>query len=176
MRKVFKRPSPAMIVAMVALFAAVGGSAYAAKAITYKTLDKDARNKVLPVSKAKTTTECDPTNTTYVDCGTVNIKQSEQFPRRTMIVVDGTFSTNGNASRGECRLELDNTGAAVNNAFAKLGDSNGGVHPTNYHAGWGLNTITAPLGGNHAYSVKCNEQAGNIKYHDIQISAIGIRG
>lgn len=176
MRKLLsKRPSPAMIVAMVALVAALGGTAYAAKAITYKMLDKDARNKVLPVGKAKTTGECDPVDSNYVDCGSVTIKQSEAFPRRTMIVADGTFSTNGASSRGECRLEVDNSGTPVNNAFAKLGDAQG-EHVPNYHAGWGLNTITSPLGGARTYSVKCNEQEGNIKYHDIQISAIGIRG
>jgi hypothetical protein len=174
MSKLFKRrPSPAMIVATVALIAAAGGTAYAAKAITYKNLDKDARNKVLPVSKARTTSECDPTTTTYVDCGTVTIKQSQQFPRRTLIVADGTFSTDGNGARGECRLEVD--GALVNNAFAKLGD-NTGVHTNDYHAGWGLNTITSPLGGSHSYSVKCNEQESDIKFHDVQLSAIGVRG
>jgi hypothetical protein len=173
MRKLFsKRPSPAMVVAMIALIAAAGGTAYAA-AITYKNLDKDARNKVLPIGKAKTTSECDPIDTNYVDCGSVTLKQSEQFPRKTMIVVDGTFSTNATSSRGECRIEVD--GALVNNAFAKLGD-NQGYHVPDFHAGWGLNTITAPLGGSHTYSVKCNEQAGGIKFHDIQISAIGIRG
>ena len=175
MKKLFKkRPSPAMIVAMVALFAAVGGTAYAA-AITYKQLDKDARNKVLPVGKAKTTSECDPVDTNYVDCGSVTLKQSEAFPRKTMIVVDGTFSTNASSSRGECRIEVDSSGSPVNNAFAKLGDTQGHAVP-DYHAGWGLNTITSPLGGSHTYSVKCNEQAGGMKFHDIQISAIGIRG
>ena len=176
MRKLFsKHPSPSMILAMIALIAAAGGTAYAATKITYKGLDKDARNKVLPIGKAKTTGECDPVDANYVDCGSVKIKQSEAFPRKTMIVADGTFSTNGASSRGECRLEVDNSGAAVNNAFAKLGDTEGHAVP-NYHAGWGLNTITAPLGGARTYSVKCNEQEGNIKYHDIQISAIGIRG
>ena len=176
MRKLFsKRPSPAMIVAMVALIAAMGGTAYAAKKITFKGLDKDARNKVLPVSKSKTTPQCDPVDTNYADCGTVTIKQSQAFPRRTMIVVDGTFSTDGDGARGECRLVVDNAATPVNNAFAKLG-ANAGVHEPDYHAGFGLNTITAPLGGTHTYSVKCNEQETDIKFHDIQISAIGIRG
>lgn len=176
MRKLFaKRPSPAMIVAMVALIAAVGGTAYAATKITYKTLDKDARNKVLPIGKSKTTSECDPTSTDYLDCGTLTLKQSQEFPRRTMIVVDGTFSTDGTGARGECRLVVDNASTPVNNAFVKLGD-NSGVHTNDYHAGFGLNTITSPLGGSHTYSVKCNEQETDIKFHDIQLSVIGIRG
>ena len=55
MRKLkLRRPSPAMIVGMVALIAALGGTAYAAKKITYKGLDKDARLKVLPFSKSQT--------------------------------------------------------------------------------------------------------------------------
>jgi hypothetical protein len=173
MRKLIsKRPSPAMIVAVVALVAALGGTAFAA-AIGYKQLSKDARNKVLPVGKSRTVTTCDPVDTNYVDCGTVTLKHSEAFPRKTMLVVDGTFSTDGTSSRGECRLEVD--GTLVNNAFAKLGDTSG-VHVPDYHAGWGLNTITSPLGGSHTYSVKCNEQESDIKFHDVQLSAITIRG
>ena len=110
MRKLkLRRPSPAMIVAMVALIAAVGGTAYAAAKITYKGLDKDARLKVLPFSKTATGTNCDPTAAgTYVDCATVNVDGSTGFPRKYYISFDGNFEGIGGDARGDCRLEADN--------------------------------------------------------------------
>ena len=98
-----------MIVAMVALIAAVGGTAYAAKKITYKGLDKEARLKVLPFSKTATGTNCNPTAAgTYVDCATVNVDGSTGFPRKYYIAFTGTFDGVGGVSRGDCRLEADN--------------------------------------------------------------------
>ena len=104
-----RRPTPAMIVAMVALIAAVGGTAYAAAKITYKGLDKEARLKVLPFSKTATGTNCNPTVAgTYVDCATVNVDGSTGFPRKYYIAFTGTFDGIGGVSRGDCRLEADN--------------------------------------------------------------------
>lgn len=83
------------------------------KKVTYKGLDKDARNKVLPISAHKSiTVDCEPTSATYVDCAAVTLNQSTGFPRRAMIVVDGTFTTEPAGGRGECRLELDNAPSA----------------------------------------------------------------
>ena len=84
MSKLFsKRPSPALIVAMVALIAALGGGAYAAtqKKVEYKGLSKEARLKVLPFSKTATGTDCNPTAAaTYTDCATVSVDGSTGFP------------------------------------------------------------------------------------------------
>ncbi len=86
MSKLFRkgRPSPAMIVGIVALIAAMGGGAYAAtaKKVEYKGLSKDARLKVLPFSKTLTGTSCNPTApATFTDCATVNVDGSTGFPR-----------------------------------------------------------------------------------------------
>jgi hypothetical protein len=133
MRKLFTkgRPSPAMIVAIIALVAGLGGGAYAAKSkkVTYKGLDKDARNKVLPIGATEAiSADCDPTSATYLQCADVSITQSQAFPRKTLVQVDGTFVTAAGGGRGECRIEVDN----------------------------------APVTG--------------IRIHDLQLSAIGIRG
>jgi hypothetical protein len=181
MRKFLKgRPSPAMVVAMIALIAGLGGGAYAAttkKKITYKTLDKDARNKVLPLGATKAiTADCDPNAVaTYTECATVSITQSTAFPRKTMVVVDGTFTTPAAGARGECRIEVDN--APVTGARARIGENGAGGHVNENGDGFGINTITTKLGGKHTYSVDCNEVAGgDLKIHDLQLSAIGIRG
>lgn len=172
MRKLFaKRPSPAMIIAMVALIAAVGGTAYAAKKITYKTLDKDARLKALPVSKTATGTNCDPNAPgTYVDCATVNVDGSTGFPRKYYVSFDGNFEGIGGPARGDCRLEADNTpiiGTTIRiEAPTKTSD---------HGSGYGINIVTGPLGGKHTLSVACNENANDLRVRQFQLSAFQVR-
>ncbi len=174
MSKLFsKRPSPALIVAMVALFAALGGGAYAAsqKKVEYKGLSKDARLKVLPFSKTATGTDCNPTAAgTYTDCATVSVDGSTGFPRRYYVSFDGNFEGVGAASRGDCRLEADNnpiTGTTIRvEAPTKTAD---------HGSGYGINVITGPLGGKHTLSVACNENANDLRVRQFQLSAFQVR-
>jgi hypothetical protein len=173
MRKLFKkRPSPAMIVGMVALIAALGGTAYAAKKITYKGLDKDARLKVLPFSKSQTgSSQCNPSAAgTYVDCLTLSVNGSTGFPRKYYISFDGTFDGVGGQSRGDCRLEADNNPIAGTTIRIDTP-----THTGEHGAGYGINVITAPLGGVHTLSVACNENAGDLRVHQYQLSAFQVR-
>ena len=166
-----RRPTPAMIVAMVALIAAVGGTAYAAAKITYKGLDKEARLKVLPFSKTATGTNCNPTAAgTYVDCATVNVDGSTGFPRKYYIAFTGTFDGVGGVSRGDCRLEADNAPIAGTTIRTETP-----THAGEHGDGYGINIITAPLGGKHTISVACNENAGNLVVHQFQLSAFQVR-
>lgn len=173
MRKLkLRRPSPAMIVAMVALLAAVGGTAYAAKKITYKTLDKDARLKVLPFSKTATGTNCDPLNAgTYVDCATVNVDGSTGFPRKYYVSFDGNFEGLGGPARGDCRLEADN--APITGTTIRV---EAPVKTADHGSGYGINIVTAPLGGKHTLSVACNENGANdLRVRQFQLSAFQVR-
>ncbi len=167
-----RRPSAAMIVAMLALIAAVGGTAYAAKKITYKTLDKDARLKVLPFSKSQTgASDCNPTaSATYVDCLTLNVDGSTGFPRKYYVSFDGTFDGIGGVSRGDCRLEADN--APITGTTIRVETP---THTGEHGEGYGINVITTPLGGKHTISVACNETAGDLKVHQYQLSAFQVR-
>ena len=178
MSKLFKRrPSPAMIVAMVALLATLGGTAYAAKKLTYKSLDKEARNKVLPVGATESiTADCEPIDAaTYVDCADVKVNWSKAFPRKTMLFVDGTFTTAGAGGKGECRLEADNV--AIAGTTIKIGNGDAGhSHATDNGDGFGINTIAAKAPGAHTYTVACNETGGDITIRQLQLSGIGIRG
>jgi len=174
MRKLFsRRPSAGVIIGFVALCVALGGGAYAqtkSKKVTYKGLDKDARLKVLPVSSTNANTAdtpCDPTSeTTFTDCTTVDVNGSQAFPRRYMVVFNGSFHAEGLAASGECRLELDNT--AINGTKTD-------VHSTGPAAGFGINIVTTPQGGKHQISVACNEKSGNLRVQDYQLSAISVR-
>lgn len=173
MSKLFRRPSPAMIVAMVALVAALGGGAYAANAkkVTYKGLDKEARLKVLPFSKTAAGTACNPTAAaTFLDCATVNVDGSTGFPRKYYVSFDGNFDGVGAAARGDCRLEVDNV--AVPGTNTRIQTS---VHQADHGDSYGINIITPPIGGKHAISVACNENEGDLRVHQFQLSAFQVR-
>ena len=175
MRKVFKRrPSAGVVIGFIALCVALGGGAYAAtkKKIEYKGLSKDARLKVLPVSKTNantSTTPCDPTSaSTHTDCTTVTVEGSTAFPRRYLVMFDGTFHATGGAASGECRLELDNT---------PINGTKTDVHSTGPPAGFGINIVTTPQGGTHTFAISCNETAGggDLKVQQYELSAIQVR-
>jgi hypothetical protein len=177
MRKLFqRRPSAGAIIGLLALVLALGGGAYAAtkKKIEYKGLSKDARLKVLPVSKTNAntgTTPCDPTSAaTYTDCTQVSVDGSTAFPRRYMVVFDGIFDGVGGASRGDCRLEADNN--PINGTTIRVEST---THGTDHGEGAGINIVTTPLGGKHTISVACNETAGDLRVHQFQLSAIQVR-
>jgi hypothetical protein len=176
MRKLLKRrPSAGAIIGMLALVLALGGGAYAAKKakkVPYKGLDKDARLKVLPVSATNAgTAPCDPTSsTTFTDCTSVSTTVSTAFPRRVMLVFDGTFNGVAAGAQGNCRLEADNNpinGTTINVETDTITATRGD--------GYGINIVTTPLGGKHTFSVACNETTGDLKVQDYQLSAITVR-
>jgi hypothetical protein len=174
MRKLFsRRPSAGAVIGFIALCVALGGGAFAAtkaKKVTYKGLDKDARLKVLPVSSTNANTAdtpCDPTSeTTFTDCTTVDVNGSQAFPRRYMVVFDGVFHGTGNPANGECRLELDNS---------QINGTKTNVHSAGPNAGFGINIVTTPQGGQHEISVACNETTGDLKVSQFELSAISVR-
>ena len=179
MRKLIKRrPSAGVIIGMLALVVALGGGAYAAKKVTkvtYKGLDKDARLKVLPISATNAGTSCDPQNAnTFVDCTSVSTKVSTAFPRRVALTFDGVFDNGVGAppaiARGDCRLEADN--APINGTTIRVETTK---HTSNHGAGYGINIVTTPLGGSHSFSVACNENEGDLKMQQFQLSALTVR-
>jgi hypothetical protein len=193
MRKLLNhRPSAGTVIAFIALCVALGGGAYAAKKakkITYKGLDKDARLKVLPVSATNAGTNCDPNSATqYTSCTSVTLKTSGAFPRRTALTFDGVFNSvqatpppqNPVIARGECRLQLD--GQPLNGTQIRVEPSS---HPNpaapvdsndnNYGEGYGINIVTTPQGGEHTYSIACNELAGDLKVQQFTLSALTVR-
>jgi hypothetical protein len=172
-----RRPSAGTIIGLLALVLALGGGAYAAKSkkVAYKGLDKDARLKVLPVSSTNANTggaPCDPTSTTFTDCTSVSVNGSSAFPRRYMLVFDGTFSATGALARGDCRLEADNN--PINGTTIRVEAV--GPSSANHGNGSGINIVTTPLGGQHTLSVACNETGGtDLKVEQFQLSAISVR-
>ena len=169
MRKLFtRRPSAGTVIAFIALCVALGGGAYAAtsKKVEYKGLSKDARLKVLGVSKTNAqtgTTPCDPTSsTTFTKCTSVQVDGSTGFPRKYLLAFDGVF--NGTNADGVCRLEVDNQ--EINGTKT---DVRGGGN------GFGINIVTTPQGGPHTFSVACNETTADLKVSQFELSAVQVR-
>lgn len=189
---VSRRPSAGLIVGFIALCVALGGGAYAAKKsskVAYKGLSKDARLKVLPVSATNAGTTCDPNSkTTYTICTSVTLKTSTAFPRRTALTFNGVFNSAQATpppatpviARGECRLQLDGqplngTQIRVEPGFHADPTTPVDTNDKNYGDGYGSNIVTTPQGGEHTYSVACNELAGDLKVQQFQLSAITVR-
>ena len=171
-----RRPSAGVIIGVLALVLALGGGAYAAKKakVTYKGLDKDARLKVLPVSKTNAntgTTPCDPSSAgTFTDCTSVSVTGSTGFPRKYMLVFDGTFHGTAAGAQGDCRLEADNN--PINGTNIKVETD---TTTADHGDGYGINIVTTPLGGTHTFTVACNERTGDLKVNQFQLSAISVR-
>jgi len=168
MKKLFKRPSPATVIAFVALCVALGGGAYAAtaKKVEYKGLSKDARLKVLGVgsTNAQTgTTPCDPASTTtFTKCTSVDVNGSTGFPRKYLLIADGT----ANGGNGVCHLEVDNQ--EINGTKTNVrGDAGENA--------FGINIVTTAQGGKRSFSLACTEQTGDLKVHQFELSAVQVR-
>jgi hypothetical protein len=171
MKKLFtRRPSAGTVIAFIALCVALGGGAYAAtsKKVEYKGLSKDARLKVLGVSKTNAqtgTTPCDPTSSsTFTKCTSVQVDGSTAFPRKYLLIFDGVFD--GAGADGVCRLEVDNQ--EINGTKTK-------VHGSAAGDGFGINIVTTPQGGQHTFSVACNETSTDLKVSQFELSAVQVR-
>ena len=172
MKKLLKRPSPATVIAFIALCVALGGGAYAAtsKKVEYKGLSKDARLKVLGVgsTNAQTgTTPCDPTSSTFTKCTSVDVDGSTGFPRKYLLIADGTIDGGGSTANGICHLEVDGT---------EINGTKTNVHTAGGIQGFGINIVTTPQGGDHTFSLACNETApGDLKVPQFELSAVQVR-
>lgn len=173
MRKLLNhRPSAGTVIAFIALCVALGGGAYAAKKakkVEYKGLSKEARLKVLPVSSTNAGTDCDP-KASLTTCTSVSLKVSLAFPRRTLLIFDGTFDGEGGVATGDCELQLD--GQELNGTLIKV---EAPAHTANHGSGAGINIVTTPQGGQHTYSVACKETSGDLKIKQFQLSAATVR-
>jgi kynureninase len=169
-----RRPSASVVVAVVALVAALGGTAVAAGKISFGSLSKETKQKVLPYgASASQTGLCDPTDATFKTCVQATVKVSQQFQRRMLVIADGTYTTDAGGAKGTCRLQAD--GQPIGTGVARIGDTTA-AHTGDNGDGFGLNAIATPLGGSHVYSLACNQGANNLKIQDASITAITMRG
>ena len=171
MKKLLKRPSPATVIAFIALCVALGGGAYAAtgKKVEYKGLSKDARLKVLGVGKTNAqtgTTPCDPTSSTFTKCTSVDVDGSTGFPRKYLLIADGTIDGGGSTANGICHLEVDGT---------EINGTKTNVHTAGAIQSFGINIVTTQQGGKHTFSLACNETTADLKVPQFELSAVQVR-
>jgi hypothetical protein len=129
MKRVIRRPSPAMVVAIVALIAALGGTAIGAAFVTKKQSKKIAKNQVnklapgLSVASAKSADNA--TNATSANSAKNVLFASVDYNDSTPAVVSGTpgIVGNGEAFLGAPRLTFprDTTNCAVTASVASGG-------------------------------------------------------
>jgi hypothetical protein len=170
MKKLFtRRPAAGTVIAFIALCVALGGGAYAAskKKIEYKGLSKDARLKTLGVAKTNAqtgTTPCDPSSaSTFTKCTSVQVDGSTGFPRKYLLTFDGVVGGPLSAE-GICHLEVDNQEITGTKTNVHGGDT-----------GYGINIVTTPQGGQHTFSVACNETTADLKVPQFELSAVQVR-
>ncbi len=173
MRKLFgRRPSAGTVIAFVALCVALGGGAYAAtsKKVEYKGLSKDARLKVLGVGKTNAqtgTTPCDPAaSATFTKCTSVDVDGSTGFPRKYLLVADGTVDGGGSTANGVCHLDVDGT---------EINGTKTNVHTAGAIQGFGINIVTTAQGGKHTFTLACTEAGGDLKVPQYELSAVQVR-
>ena len=142
-----RRPSAGTVIAFIALCVALGGGAYAAtaKKVEYKGLSKDARLKTLGVGKTNA-----PTG----------------FPRKYLVVVDGTIDGGGSVADGVCHVEID--GSEVNGTKTA-------VRTAGAIQSFGINIVTTAQGGKHNIALACNETTGDLKVSQYELSAVQVR-
>ena len=148
MKKLLKRPSPATVIAFIALCVALGGGAYAAtsKKVEYKGLSKDARLKVLGVGKTNAQTGTTP------------------CPKLSM--TNGTIDGGGSTANGICHLEVDGT---------EINGTKTNVHTAGAIQSFGISIVTTQQGGKHTFSLACNETTADLKVPQFELSAVQVR-
>jgi hypothetical protein len=194
----FRRPSPALVVALIALFVSLGGTSYAAftlpkNSVGTKQLKKNAvtsvkiRNRAVTAATLDsltvargTTSACDPASSAFVDCGTVDLT----LPRAGRVLVlasAGYDGSNSNAYRGDCKLVVDGTttvGPTIANgqAVALAGATavvGGPGYNANGQVATSLNAVTDALpAGTHTFSLQCNQAGGSIEFPETYVAAV----
>ena len=107
---------------------------------------------------------CDPTTTTYISCGSVQLKLSRRG--RVLLTMDGAWATSTAPSVGRCRF----FGPGTANQQVNLGE------PTDSETEhfFGLTEVTKRVdAGTRTFGLQCREFAGDtISFKEIMLSAV----
>ena len=201
MKRVFRRPSPAMVIAIVALVAALGGTAIGAAFVTKKQAKKIAKNQVnklapgLSVNHAKTADNantlggnppsafevvarsgapdsCDPGSTTFVNCSTLDLTLAHSS--RLMLQYDAPYHRDSGTAVGVCRLVLDGT-TVGDSTSPPIGTTDAGSFGGTFDYGFTYSVVSGPVAsGPHTVTLQCNQTSGDIHYIGTVVSAVGV--
>jgi hypothetical protein len=171
-------PSHSTVVAYLALFVALGGSAYAVSKIGSGEIEnrsirgKDVANDTLggrQVDEAKLSGPpavgdersgtCDPIAGAPVDC----VGQTITLPRESALLVIGTASKGAQPGSGVCVMTVDGT------------ESNGEFLDGNARDGFAVTKVTPLLDrGQHTVALRCTEANSNFTIDNPTIAAVAV--
>ena len=172
-----RTPSHATVVAYLALFVAIGGSAYAVSKIGSAQIEnrsikgKDVADAALggrqiqerkltgplAVGDARSTT-CDPPLNTEIDC----IGKSIKLPAQASILLFGTARGEAGTGTGECALKVDGASASGQLITAEARTVT-------------LTRVTGALPrGQHTVALACRETTGDLIVSSLAISAVAV--
>jgi hypothetical protein len=173
-----KRPTHSTVVAYLAVFVALGGSAYAVSSID----SSDIRNhsiegqdiasdavgarplndQALPPPRgggSEATGSCNPTSVTAIDCAA----QTVTLRRASSLLVVATGSKGSDPGGGACSIAID--GAQSADEFLS-GDQ---------RDGFAITKTTAPLpAGKHTISMQCAESMADLTVDNPTIAAVAV--
>ena len=111
-------------------------------------------------ARSSSGTGCNPTSTTYVDCGFVTLNLPAQA-RVLLTAVARSYTPGGSNQFGFCRLATSN--GVLN------GTSVGAIE----RDALALTTVTGPLGpGSVDFGIECNQGGADIAYFEVSVSAV----
>ncbi len=171
-----RSPSHATVVAYLALFVAIGGSAYAVSKIGSSEIEnrsikgKDVADDTLGGRQINEPTltgpmavgdessgGCDPVSGGTVDC----VGQTIRLPREAPVLVVATASKGARPGSGVCTMAVDGT------------ESNGEFLGGTEADGFALTKMSSPLDpGPHTLALRCRESGGDLIIDNPTIAAV----
>lgn len=193
-----RRPSHATVVAYIALFVALGGSAYAVSQVGSKDVadnslrsrdlrddgvtrrdvrdntltGKDIREKGLDATGFAAVTHgagaCDPASAAPVVCAEATIALAQ--PSRVLLIGSGGFFSEASPARSTCTVELDGQTAGTMSPGDIADNTSPGA--VDGFTATGLSRVVAE--GAHSVALECNEVAGDARISTPSIAAIAL--
>lgn len=195
------RPSHATVVAYLALFCAVGGSAYAVSkvgtadlkraAVTSPKIEnkavkgKDLADRAVGARQLRDQFEfaalglagsefgdCNPTSSSPIECGTISVPLAK--PGRILAFVSGGQFSEGGAASARCEVRFDGARAGGTTDFPGEVTDNTDGSATN---GFARTAVSLQLpAGPHQVSLACSELGADARLAAPTIAALAIPG
>jgi len=177
------RPSPAMVVATVALVFAVGGTAAAVTisvskhSISVGDLKKTAPGRLLPQVAFQHGASCPVFPPSFpLTCEQVSLTMPAGGAR-VLVMADGQIQNDHTSEQAlaECEITVDGTTAIGRTpGVGEAGQLTSGP-VTNDRDDFTLHWVTAPLKGTHTFAFKCATLTGDPRLEDTYLVAMTVR-
>ena len=118
---------------------------------------------------------CDPPDTNFLDCVGVTLTLSKSG--RVLLNATGGQLTNAAGAFGDCRLEVDDSTAAIPHSTTNTPGESSDNTSSGATNGFANTAVTNVLpAGSHTFELSCSDDGGGQLIHDAMISAVRISG